>query len=294
MRLPVLVLLLLAVSCRKAPVEDPAWRAGVEAFHAQREKAIASEDGWLTLVARVWLEEGVNTLGSAPDSTAVLPADRSPPRLGTVTLDHGAVRFEAAPGAQVTRGGEPVTSLELQDDSAGKPTVLEAGSLRLHVIKRGGRWALRAKDRAHPARAAFKGLTWYPLDPAFRVRARLERTPDASVPIVNVLNMTEQTPSPGVLVFELGGATQRLVALQEDGEPGLFVIFKDQTAGGETYPAGRFLDTPAVAADETVELDFNRAYSPPCAFTTFATCPLPPRSNHLALRVTAGETSHPH
>jgi hypothetical protein len=289
MRAPLLGLLLVT-ACQKAPVEDPAWRAELERFHAERTEAIASEDGWLTMVARAWLAEGPNAIGAAPESVAVLPADRSPPLLGTVTVEHGTLRFDAAPGATVTHEGQPVTSLALKDDSTGAPTVLEAGSLRMHVIQRGGRFALRAKDRNHPARARFTGLTWYPADPAFKVKATLEHTPDASVPIVNVLNQTESQPSPGVLTFELGGATQRLVALSEPGAPGLFVIFKDATAGEGTYPAGRFLNTPAVGPDDSVVLDFNEAYSPPCAFTSFATCPLPPKQNHLPVRITAGET----
>jgi len=226
-------------------------------------------------------------VGSAPDAVAVLPADRSPPALGTVTVEGSRATFEAAAGVEVGVKGQPVTSVPLADDEGHPPTVLEHGSLRLHVIRRGGQFFLRVKDRAHLARAAFTGLTWFPLDPAFRVTGRFVPSDrGATVDIVNVLNQTQPQASPGTAQFRLDGVEHHLVALKDDG-PGLFLIFKDQTAGATTYPSGRFLDTKAPAADGTVELDFNQASSPPCAFTAFATCPLPPPQNHLAVRITA-------
>ena len=283
-------LLLLLVACTKpaAPV-DPAWADALAKFHAAREKSIGGPEGWISLVGRFQLKSGANTVGADPKCLAVLPADRSPPLLGTINLEAGTLFFTTASGADVRVGGQPVTSMQLLDDSAGKPTVLEAGSLRLHVIRRGNAFMLRVKDREHPARAAFKGLDWFPPDSRWRVRAKLEPSPPGTtLQILNVLNQTEAMPSPGHLVFSVDGREYRLAALKED-DPGFFVIFKDSTAGSSTYPSGRFIDTPAPDADGFVELDFNRAYSPPCAFTSFATCPLPPKENHLALKIEAGE-----
>ncbi len=285
----VLMLVLLAACSKPAAPVDPKWAEGLETFRSSRAKAIGGPDGWVTLVGRFRLKSGANTVGSDPKSVAVLPADRAPPLLGTISVEERTLYFTAAPGADVRVAGEPVTTMELADDSKGKPTVLEAGSLRLHVIRRGDSFLLRVKDREHPARAAFKGLDWFGPDVAWRVRAKLEPSaPGATLPIVNVLNQTEDQASPGHLVFTLGGIEYRLAALKED-EPGLFVIFKDETAGKSTYPSGRFINTPAVDAEGYVELDFNRAYSPPCAFTSFATCPLPPKENHLAVAIEAGE-----
>jgi uncharacterized protein (DUF1684 family) len=150
---------------------------------------------------------------------------------------------------------------------------------------------LRVKDVKHPAREAFRGLTWYEPDPRWHFKAKFEPSPPGTtIPIVNVLNMTEPNPTPGHVAFTVGDKTYRLVAIREGDSPELFIIFKDATAGHGTYPSGRFIDAPAPAADGTVDLDFNRAYSPPCAFTKFATCPLPPSENHLTLEVPAGET----
>lgn len=287
MRHTAVVLLLLG--CAKPAPVDSAWADGLKKFRAARGQSIGGPEGWLSLVARVPLEEGPNTIGSDAKCRAVLPEGRSPPLLGTLSLEGAALSFSGAPGADVRVAGQPVTTLTLADDSAGKPTVLEAGSLRLHVIRRGGAFLLRVKDREHPARAAFEGLDWFAPAAASRVRARLEPSPPGTtLPILNVLNQTEATPSPGHLVFTLAGREHRLAALKEDG-PGFFVIFKDGTAGVSTYPAGRFIDTPPADAEGFVDLDFNRAYSPPCAFTSFATCPLPPRENFLGVKIEAGE-----
>ena len=281
---------LSACSEPEAPqAADPAWASELTRFRADREKSIAGPDGWITLVGRFELESGANSVGSDPGCTAVLPSDRAPALLGTVHVGAGALSWTTAAGADVRVDGKPVTRIRVSDDSAGNATVLEAGSLRLHVIRRGDALLLRAQDREHPARATFRGLDWFAPDPAWRVRARLEPSPPGTtLPIVNVLGQSERTPSPGLLVFSVDGVEYRLAALTGD-DGGFFVIFKDRTSGPSTYPAGRFLDTAAPDAQGFVDLDFNRAYSPPCAFTAFATCPLPPRENVLELRIEAGE-----
>ena len=291
MRLGWLSVSLLAACSKPAAVAppDPAWAEAVTKFRAAREKSIGGPEGWISLVGRFQLKNGANAIGADPKCVAVLPADRSPPLLGTINVEAGTLYFSTAAGADVRLAGEAVTTMTLDDDSKGKPTVLEAGSLRLHVIRRGNAFMLRVKDREHPARAAFKGLDWFHPDAAWRVRARLEPSPPGTtLPILNVLNQTEAMPSPGHLVFSAGGREYRLAALKED-DPGFFILFKDTTAGKSTYPSGRFINTPPPDADGFVELDFNRAYSPPCAYTKFATCPLPPKENHLALEITAGE-----
>jgi uncharacterized protein (DUF1684 family) len=178
----------------------------------------------------------------------------------------------------------------LVDDRDGKPTVMRLGPLVMHVIKRGATLALRVKDRDSDARKHFAGLTYYPLDPKLRVRAHLEPAPAGkTLPIVNVLDQTEQMVCPGTLRFTLDGVAYALDAVREEGEDELFILFKDETSGNGTYPSGRFLYAKLPGPDGTTELDFNRAYSPPCGYTSFATCPLPPRQNRLARKIEAGE-----
>ena len=168
--------------------------------------------------------------------------------------------------------------------------MLEIGSLSFHVVKRGDRLGMRFKDRENPARAEFKGTDYDPADRRWVVSARFEPyEPPRRVPILNVLGMETEETAPGALAFEVDGREYRLQALKEKGEEQFFIIFADQTSGKETYGAGRYLYADPPGADGRVTLDFNRAYSPPCAFTRYATCPLPPAENRLPLRVEAGE-----
>jgi len=164
----------------------------------------------------------------------------------------------------------------------------------MQVIDRGGRLGIRLKDMDSTARHTFKGTSWYPIDPAYRVTARFEaRATPLVIPVPTVLGTVEPMPSPGTAVFELGGKTLRLDPVLEPGETQLFFIIRDATTGHATYGGGRFLyaDPPK---DGHVVLDFNKAYSPPCAFTAYATCPLPPPGNRLAVAIEAGELAPPH
>jgi uncharacterized protein (DUF1684 family) len=169
------------------------------------------------------------------------------------------------------------------------------GSLSLSVIERGGEIGVRLKDNASASRRDFKGLRWFPIDGAWRVVARFEPSaPGSTLEITNVLGQTQKLPSPGEAVFNLGGRELRLVPVLEKPDAGeLFFIFRDETAARETYGAGRFLYA-GLPVDGSVVLDFNKAHSPPCAFTRYATCPLPPKRNRLPVRIEAGEkfTAH--
>ncbi|HEX8559164.1 MAG TPA: DUF1684 domain-containing protein [Pyrinomonadaceae bacterium] len=288
-----------AAACARAPEPAPpptqaalgaSYEQELEQWRAKRLEGLKGEDGWLTLIGLFWLKEGENRLGSDPSSEINLPEGKVPPRAGVVRLAGGRVTLEAEPGAGITSGGRPVTTLELKSDEDGEQTMLELGTLSFHVVKRGERLGLRVKDRANPAREEFKGTDYYPADRAWVVSARFEPyEPPRRVPILNVLGMETEETAPGELVFEVAGRAYRLQALREKGVEQLFIIFADQTSGKETYGAGRYLYADPPDGEGRVRLDFNRAYSPPCAFTRYATCPLPPAQNRLALRVEAGE-----
>jgi uncharacterized protein (DUF1684 family) len=262
----------------------------LEQWKTKRLATLKSEDGWLSLIGLFWFKEGENRFGSAPSNEIVLPEGKVPAQAGTLRLTAGKVTLEARPDSGITSAGQPVTTLELKSDEDGTPTMLELGSLSFHVVKRGERLGLRVKDRANPARAEFKGTDYYPADRRWVVNARFEPyEPPKQVPILNVLGMETEETAPGALAFEVGGREYRLQALKEKGEEQLFIIFADQTSGKETYGAGRYLYADPPDASGRVTLDFNRAYSPPCAFTRYATCPLPPAQNRLPLPVEAGE-----
>jgi len=284
--------LLLLASCARTPQKAVAVSHAqeVERWKAERLASLKSEDGWLSLVGLYWLKEGENKFGSDTSAEVALPAGKSPPLAGSLWLRDGAVRLEVRPGVEITHEGKTVSTLDLRSDADGKPTVLGLGTLRFNVIKRGDKLGLRVKDRESPARADFRGLEYYPLSDKWRVAARFERfDPPKSLPITNVLGMEEGTPSPGAVIFDVDGKSYRLDALSEKGEEKLFIIFADTTSGRETYGAGRYLYADPPDAEGRIVVDFNKAYSPPCAFTNYATCPLPPFQNRLPIAVEAGE-----
>jgi uncharacterized protein len=282
----------MAVLLASAPVratEPAGYTQEVEAWRARREADLRAPEGWLSVVGLHWLREGTSTIGSAKGSDILLPLP-APPRVGTLDLAQGKVLVHAAPGVTVKSRDKAITEVELRSDKEGKPDVLAVGPMSLYVIERGGRLALRVKDPESPRRRSFRGLQWYPVKEALRVRARfVPYDPPKKVPIPNVLGMVDPLPSPGYAAFTVSGREVKLDAVLEEPEAKeLFFIFRDTTAGKDTYPAGRFLYA-AMPKDGHALLDFNKAYSPPCAFTSFATCPLPPRQNRLPVRIEAGE-----
>jgi len=271
----------------------PSYNREIEQWRAKRIEELAGEDGWLSLVGLFWLNPGQNRFGSASTNEIVLPKNRSPRIAGSLWLENGIVRLQARPGAGLTHDGVAVSDLELQSDADGKQTVLKLGSLKLYVIKRGEKLGLRVKDAKNPARFSFSGIDHFPLDLKWRVKAKFQPyNPPKLIPVVNVLGMVEEMTSPGLLIFNLGEETYRLEPVLEKGESHLFVIFADKTTGKDTYGAGRYLYADPPAGDGTVILDFNKAHNPPCAYTRFATCPLPPKQNRLPVRVEAGEKGH--
>ncbi len=292
-------LLAFAVSsltaCSPAPVPPPAptdaeHRAEIDAWRAEREKSLRSENGWLTLAGLFWLEEGASTFGSAPDNTLVFPAGKAPDRLGTFHRQGTKVSLEALPGTGLQTDGKEITAprIELAADASGKPTLLSIGSLTFHVLERPGKLGIRLKDKESPVLAGFTGIESFPVDPSWRIEARFEPyDPPKKIKVPNIIGTDFDETSPGAVVFERGGETYRLEPTGETGQD-LFLVFGDATNGHETYGGGRFLSVPAAQGGKAV-LDFNQAYNPPCVFTPYATCPLPPRQNKLELRIEAGE-----
>jgi len=280
----------LLASGMALPAAGPAYRAEIEKWRQQREARLEAEDGWLAVAGLFWLDEGVNLFGSGPGNSIVLPAGAAPPVAGAFELREGKVSVRVEPGVAVTAAGKPVADMEVRSDDPGPPDVLKLGRLSLQVIARGGRYGIRMKDPESEARRNFAGLRWFPVRDDMRVDARFVPWPSPrTIPIPNVLGQVNDLPGPGYAEFTLAGRTLRLEpVIEEPGAQELFFIFRDETAGKDTYPAGRFLYSP-MPKDGAVVLDFNKAYSPPCAFTAYATCPLPPPQNRLPVRIEAGE-----
>lgn len=255
-------------------------------WHQERMANLRSATGWLNLAGIFWLHEGANTFGASGSNHIVFPAGKCPEQLGVFSLENGNVSLIPAAGQEILMDGA-VISGKTDVFPADKQIVMEHGSLRWFVIKRGDRYAVRLRDLEHPALAAFKGVETYPPDTGWIVTARLETAIGKKIPITNVLGQVNRMDSPGTLVFKLKGTECRLDAVEDDGK--LFILFSDETSGTETYGTGRFLYAEIPGSDGYTVLDFNKAINPPCAFTEFATCPLPPAQNSLSFAVHAGE-----
>jgi len=264
-----------------------------QAWHRERIERLKAESGWLTLVGLHWLSPGENRFGSEPSLAVPLPSGRAPLRAGTLTVDGRTVRVTADAGSGLTINGGPIqpgVSRELKTDADGAPDILMIGTLAFHVIRRGDRLGVRVKDPESQVRRDFTGIDTFPAATRWRITAAFVPYPKPKeIEIPTVLGTVEKMQAPGVVKFRVDGQELSLEPVIEDPlDPSLFFIFRDRTSGRETYGSGRFLDAD-MPKDGKVVLDFNRATNPPCAFTPYATCPLPPKSNSLPIRIEAGE-----
>lgn len=269
------------------------YHAEIEAARAERLTKLKAPDGWLTLIGLHFLKDGPNTVGSAKDNQVVIA--KGPAHLGTVTVSaDGRVNLEVATGADATIDGEKRRAAELKWQEPSKPTLVTAGAVTLFAVDRGGKKALRVKDSESPRRMHFVGLDYFPVDPAWRIEARwMPFEKSRLMPITTMIGQTGPEPIPGKAVFVRGGKTYELLPIDEGRNVPLFFVISDLTSGKETYGGCRFIYVPwPKEGQETIVLDFNLAENPPCAFTPFSTCPLPPKENRLPFAVKAGEKNY--
>ena len=289
MRVSVVMITLFAMGLAQAGDMGSHEEAAMQ-WRAQRDASLRKPDGWLSLIGLHWLEEGRSTVGSAANNDVVLAA--GPASVGELSVADGQVTFCPA-SPEVTVGGATVECAELASDATGDPTLVRFGSVQFYVIDREGALGLRVKDAQAATLQAFEGMEYFPYAPQWRVDARFIPNPDGSViELPNVLGTVEYMANPGQLVFEHDGREFTLQAAQYEGDDELFLIFGDRTNSKTTYGAGRFVYTPLPDADNRVAIDFNRAYNPPCVFTPYATCPLPPPGNRLDVAIEAGELNY--
>jgi len=272
---------------------DRAYVDEIETAWTDREARLMADDGWLTLIGLTWLEPGPNLVGSSPDAAVVLPEDAAPAEVCILELDaEGDVILDPSPSAELTVDGKPAEPRQLMTDATGAPDRLRVGRLLFYLISRGDRVGVRVKDPEAATRTGFQGIEHFPVDPAFRVTATLERYPEPrQVAIPTVIGEPSMMLAPGVLHFTIRGhrlSLEPYVSSPDDDE--LFIVFRDATSGDSTYGAGRFLSAAIVEGSDDVVLDFNLATNPPCAYTPFATCPLPTPENTLTVPIAAGET----
>ena len=255
-----------------AAAADPVYVRDLLQWRSAREAQLQTPGGWLSVAGLFWLHEGDNAVGSDPLSDVVLPP-HAPKRAGVMTRHGEQAQWKPVSGPAVTL------------DEKSQPVLL--GSVSIALIVRGPKVGLRLRDPDADTRKHFTGLKWYPPDPKWRIQAKwVAYAKPHTIPIASVIGVTSQEPAPGYAEFSVNGKPYRLEPITEEDH--LFFIFKDQTSSSTTYGAGRFLYA-ANPKNGIVDLDFNRAENPPCAFTAFATCPLPPKQNILAVSIPAGE-----
>lgn len=290
MRLASLLIALLAA----APVlaADTGWKKADAEWRARAEQSLRKDNGWLTLAGRYVMKPGANTFGTAKDNDIVFPEGLGPAHMGTVNVDVGKVTVKLMPGILMEQDGIPMDEKVMGTDPENRDWV-QIGRASFHVIERDGRYILRLADKESEVRKRFQGRVWYDIKDAYRVKAKfVPYDPPRTLSIVNVIDEVSEEPSPGYVEFRLGGRTQRLDAVGDD--EGLFFVLRDATAGETTYPPGRMLYVEKKPKPgETFMLDLNRAYNPPCAFSEFTTCPLPPKQNILKAKIEAGERYPP-
>jgi uncharacterized protein (DUF1684 family) len=277
--------------------DQASWQRDLLAWRAKRATGLQAPEGWLSLIALGWLKEGDNTFGSADDCRVQI-AGKAPAHVATVRLEKGALRLLPPPGGfpkDLLLDGQPAKEQALLADDADHPSKLTLGTITVIVINRDGQFALRVKDLDAPTRTSFHGLRWYEPNADFKVHARwIPYDPPKVLDIPTVLGTTTHLPAPGAAEFTIDGKTVRLEPVLEDPKStDLFFILRDATSKTKTYGAGRFLYTElpdhGVGKPGELWLDFNRAVNPPCAFTPYATCPLPPPQNRLSVPIPAGE-----
>lgn len=275
----------------EAAAVSPEYAQEIEAWRARRLERLVSDTGYLTLAGLFWLKEGDNTFGSDPSNDFVFPA--GPAHAGVFTHAGGVTRVRALEGVSLLLNDKPVTENALRTDQMEETDVVHLENMSFYIIQRGDRFGVRMRWLESPVRKAFRGIEHFPTSAAYRVEARFEPyVPPKHIPVASVVGNVDTMLCPGAFVFEVDGKEERLDPVVESPDDNsMWLIFNDATSGDETYGGGRFLYTDR-PVDGKVIVDFNKAYNPPCAFSPYTTCPLPPFQNHLDVPVRAGEKKY--
>ena len=294
MRLLFLTIVVLIISCtpqKESVIDRAAYQNEIDSWHANRvEEQLVGDNGWLNLAGLYWLNEGFNTFGSDASNDVVFPSGKIDANAGVFVVQQGKVTMEVNKGVKIVRDSMLVTREVMHYPDSSFYPLYSHGSLQWLIIDRSGKLGVRLRDLQSEAVKKFEGVERYPVDPKWRVEAAFEKyDPVRQIAITNILGQTYQSPCPGALVFEIEGKTYRLDVIDDGTEGEYYILFGDQTNEHETYPSGRYMYVKHPDAEGKVVVDFNKGYNPPCAFTEFATCPLPPRQNFLGLNITAGE-----
>lgn len=262
----------------------------VNDWHQERIESLKEEDSWLSLAGLHRLDNGSHTFGSDSSNHIVFPS-KAAPDIGTIRRHEDSFFIEVNSGVNVTHDSVLVSEMELQTSLSGEPTVLHHKSLFWYIIERRGDYFIRLKDSEHPNFDSFVGIDRFTVSQKWRVEATFNAFSEPrTIAIPDILGDVYQDSLYGMLEFSIDGQQYSIAPLgHPQNADDFFIIFGDETNGESTYGGGRYIHIPLPDEDGKTFLDFNKAYNPPCVFTEFATCPLPPEPNRLPIRITAGE-----
>jgi len=289
-----ILLLSACTSNQETKDKDEAFLAAETQWRKARDQEMRSSESWLSIAGLFWLEPGENTSGTGVENMIVLPEGSAPERAGSVWLEDNIIRVTAAEASGLQLKDQVITDMILKTDKPGPPDILELQDLRIWIIERSGRYAFRLRDLKTPAFTDYTGLDYFPPNNKYQIKAKfIPFAEPKTVSLLTMVGIEADFVSPGYLAFSIDGLELRLDALlKSSGASKLFIIFADETSGEDTYGGGRYLDADFLD-EQTVDLNFNRATNPPCAYTKHATCPLPPEQNILPLFIEAGEKDYP-
>lgn len=282
------IFIFLYTSASAQAVDIEAYKKEMNEWYQKRTHALKAPGGWLNLAGLYWLKEGKNYFGADSANELVYAIPGFPSVAGYFELKKGKVQWVSNKGFSVKVDNKPVRRASLYDGKAHTPPLASWQSLRWSIIKRDSLLGVRLRDLEHPAVTGFTQIDYYPLDTIWRIRAKFEARENDSLRITNMIGQTYKQKSPGRIHFNIAGNEYTLDALENTGDD-LFIIFADATNGLETYGSGRYIYIPKADAHGDIILDFNQSINPPCVFTAFATCPVPPRQNRLPFNIEAGE-----
>lgn len=290
-KLALSILLFVLIGCSQTENKEASraeYEKTINMWHEKRISDLKADDGWLNLVGLYWLNAGINTFGSGEKNNIVFPSGKIAEEAGYFLLKDGQVTLIANKGVTVSIHKKEITKELIFHPEWATAPLIESGSLRWNIIKRDDKLGIRLRDLENESIKNFKGIDRFPINSEYKLVGRFEKADySRTIDITNVIGQTTAQPSPGAVTFEWKGEDYRLDVLE--GKDEFFIVFADATSGKETYGSGRFLYIAKPATGGVVTIDFNKAYNPPCAFTPYATCPLPPKQNILPVEINAGE-----
>lgn len=293
MLLIILFLSLLGCGNEYAEKGSVEYINSIKEWHQKRVETLKTNSIWLKLAGLHWLEEGKNTFGSSKDNKLIFPEDL-PDVMGTIIKEGENIKLKVKDDITITVDNKPVNEIDVFSDMTGKPTVMKYKNYSWYIIKRGDdRYGIRLIDEEHPDLKSFTGIPTFPINEDWKIKGRwIDYHPVRTIETPSVIGTSSVDSLFGAVVFSVEGKQYKLQAPGKSEN--LFMIFADETSGEETYGAGRFLVVQVDYETKEVIIDFNKATNPPCTFSKYATCPLPPEGNRLSLRVTAGEKFEGH